>query len=173
MPATDRIDFEREFEQLVHELRALPAAAPEHVRERVRALGEPVQPATFWNRVPVIPWRRSLLVLAPVCVLGLVTAAVIHGVLNSSPTPEALVRAVPGAAGGTERSTPEDQQVFGAAKPSPSVPFPSLPTPTAGRLQDYEAWMTLRVKDVDALSDQTNEAMRAVRSYGGYVVSFV
>ncbi len=31
--------------------------------------------------------------------------------------------------------------------------------------------MTLRVKDADALTDRTNEAMRVVRSYGGYVAS--
>ena len=41
MPATDTRDFEREFEELVRELRALPAEAPPHVREQVRALGEP------------------------------------------------------------------------------------------------------------------------------------
>ena len=37
----------------------------------------------------------------------------------------------------------------------------SLPGPNPGRYQDYEAWMTLRVQDLDALSDQTNEAMRS------------
>ena len=78
MPATDTIDFEREFEELVRDLRALPTAAPEHVRESVRALGEPVPSTTRWGKLPGFPWRRSLLVLAPVCVLGLVTAAVIH-----------------------------------------------------------------------------------------------
>jgi hypothetical protein len=31
--------------------------------------------------------------------------------------------------------------------------------------------MTLRVKDLDALTDRTNEAMRVVRSFGGYVAS--
>src|SRR5436305_643674 len=41
MPATETIDFEREFADVVRELRALPAAAPTGVRERVRALGEP------------------------------------------------------------------------------------------------------------------------------------
>jgi uncharacterized protein DUF4349 len=169
MPATDRINFEREFEELVRELRALPTAAPDHLRERVRSLGEPAQPASFWNRV--IPWRRSLLVLAPVCVLGLVTAAVIHGLVNSGPTRPAAAtaqaeRALEPRRG---RAGTDDQQVFEAAKPA--APFSALPAPTAGRLQDYEAWMTLRVKDLDDLSDQTNEAMRAVRSYGGYVVS--
>jgi hypothetical protein len=168
MPATDTIDFEREFEELVRELRALPTAAPEPVRENLRALGEPAPPTTLWSRVPRLRWRRSLLVLAPVCVLGLVTAAVIHGVLNSGPTREASLNKIEAGERATGQSGAEDQ-VFSTAQPSPfGTP---LPTPTAGRLQDYEAWMTVRVKDLDALSDRANEAMRVARSYGGYVVS--
>src|SRR5919198_1080725 len=98
MPTTDTIDFEREFEELVRELRALPIAAPESVRERVRALGEPAPRRSL----PRLPWRRSLLVLAPACALGLVIAAVVHGVLNSSPKREL-------AATATSRSTPLEQ----------------------------------------------------------------
>src|ERR671930_2313334 len=79
MPATDTTDFEREFEGLVGELRALPTEAPERARERVRALGEPAPRRSL----PRLPWRRSLLVLAPACALALVAAAVVHGVLNS------------------------------------------------------------------------------------------
>jgi len=82
MPATD-VDFEREFEELVRDLRALPTAAPGGVRERVRALGEPARPRTLHDLLLTFSWRRSLLVLAPVCVLGLVSAAVIHGVFHS------------------------------------------------------------------------------------------
>ena len=169
MPATDTIDFEREFEELVRDLRALPTAAPEHVRESVRALGEPAPPTTLRGKLPGLPWRRSLLVLAPVCVLGLVTAAVIHGVLNSGPTREAALTKIETAERATGQSGAEDQ-VFGGAPPSAPFATP-LPTPTAGRLQDYEAWMTVRVKDLDALSDRANEAMRVARSYGGFVVS--
>ena len=57
MPATETIDFEREFADVVGELRALPAAAPTGVRERVRALGEPAARRSL----PRLPWRRSLL----------------------------------------------------------------------------------------------------------------
>ena len=52
MPATD-IDFEREFEELVRDLRALPTAAPQQVREHVRALGEPAQPRTVHDLLDV------------------------------------------------------------------------------------------------------------------------
>src|SRR6266545_1646800 len=124
MPPTDTIDFEREFQELVRDLRALPTAAPEQLRDRVRALGEPAQLTRPWDRFRGVSWRRSLLVLAP---------------------------------------------VFGPLT-DPTFTSP-LPTPAPGRYQDYEAWMRVRVKDLDALSEHTNEAMRIVRSYGGYVAS--
>src|SRR5256885_10058897 len=86
MTAADTIDFEREVADVVRELRALPSASPAAVRERVRALGEPVARRSL--RLP--PWRRSLLVLAPVCVIGLVVAALVHGVINSAPKRQTL-----------------------------------------------------------------------------------
>jgi hypothetical protein len=57
---------------------------------------------------------------------------------------------------------------FGAVTGAPAR---SLPTPAAGRYQDYEASLTVRVKDVDALHDRTAEATRLARTYGGYVAS--
>jgi hypothetical protein len=157
MPATDIVDFEREFEGLVHELRAMPSAAPDAVRERVRALGEPAPRRSL----PKLPWRRSLLVLAPACALALVVAAVVHGVLNSGPQEQTFsARGVGGAAKSGERS-----------RLVPGVASDQAVPPSPARRQDYEATMTLRVKDLDALTDRTNEAMRVVRSYGGYVAS--
>src|SRR5215211_7185474 len=148
MPATDTIDFEREFEELVQQLRAIPSAAPDSVREQVRALGEPPGRRS-------IPWRRSLMVLAPACVLALLAAAAIHGVVNSGPKRQQQV-AVPGAA-------VDSNKEFGAVEGSPFAP--TLPVPVPGRHQDYEAWMRVRVKDLDALTDRTNEAMQIARSY--------
>jgi hypothetical protein len=58
----------------------------------------------------------------------------------------------------------------GGAVLSPSRRSPLVP-PAPGRHQDYQASMTLRVKDLDTLTDRTNEAMQVVRSYGGYVAS--
>jgi hypothetical protein len=172
MPATET-DFEREFEELVRDLRALPTAAPEHVRERVRALGEPAQPPTLLDRLRLVSWRRSMLVLAPACVLALVSAAVIHGVLNSSSERATVApttaKANPRAGAAEDQAEEGTTTVFGAAK-TPTLRS-ALPVPTPDRLQDYEASLTVRVPDVDALSDRANEAMRVVRSYGGYVVS--
>jgi Domain of unknown function (DUF4349) len=157
MPATDTSDFEREFEELVRDLRALPTATPRHVRERVRALGEPDRSPRLGQRLPRVPWRRSLLVLAPACVLALVAAAVVHGVLSSGPSREtfnAPARVHAAGAKGFERTL-----------------APTLPTPNPNRYQDYEAWLTVRVRDLDALSDRTNDAMRLARTLGGHVVS--
>jgi hypothetical protein len=173
MPATD-VDFEREFEELVRDLRAIPTAASTGVRERVRALGERARPRTLHDLLLTLSSRRSLLVLAPVCVLALVSAAVVHGVVNSGgdskQTAVALnqldskaQRAAPGSEG--TATTP----AFGAVTGAPLAP--SLPTPIPGRYQDYEASLTLRVKDVDALHDRTAEATRLARTYGGYVAS--
>jgi hypothetical protein len=171
MPATE-IDFEREFEDLVRELRALPTAAPEHVRERVRALGEPAQPPTLLDRLRLVSWRRAMLVLAPACVLALVSAAVIHGVLNSSSTGETVATERRESAKSLERrdAQPEDS-TRASGKATPPTLSSALPAPSQNRLQDYEASLTVRVQDLDALSDRANEAMRVVRSYGGYVVS--
>ena len=144
-----------EYAELVRELQALPTSAPPELRRRVRALGEPAP--RRWE-VPRLPWRRTLLVLAPVCVLAIVSAAVVHGVLNSgAPTRQTLVHGA-AAEGGSAR------------KLAPTVGSLLVP-PDASRHQDYEASMTLRVKDLDALTDRTNEAMQVVRSYGGYVAS--
>jgi hypothetical protein len=136
-------------ESIVRDLRALQLDAPSSLRERVRALGEP-QPR---RTLPPIPWRRSLLVLAPACLLALLSAAVVHGVLNSdAPT----------------------RQTFPAVERAPlqaGAAGDLLVPPTPGRHQDYEASMTLRVQDLDALTVQTNEAMRVVRTFGGYVAS--
>jgi hypothetical protein len=165
MPATDTRDFEREFEGLVRELRALPAEAPRHVRDQVRALGEPEPTRSFLDLLLSIPWRRSLLVLAPVCVLAVVSAAAIHGIVNSGGA------AKPVAQTATDRAAKalDTQGESGATHAAQLAP--SVPSPVPGHYQDYDATLALRVKDVDTLHDRTAEATRLARSYGGTVVS--
>ena len=172
MPATD-IDFEREFGELVRDLRALPTAAPASARERVRTLGEPERPRTLHDLLLTFSSRRSLLVLAPVCVLALVSAAVIHGVINSGGDSKQTAVAVHkadaqvqlGAPGGEGTATTP----WGAVTGAPVAP--SLPSPAPGRYQDYEASLTVRVKNVETLHNRTAEATRLARTYGGYVAS--
>jgi hypothetical protein len=171
MPATD-VDFEREFEELVRDLRALPTAAPQQVREHVRALGEPAQPRTLHDLQLLLSWRRSLLVLAPVCVLALVSAAVIHGVVHSDGSKQTAVAGQLDTQvhrGAVESGGTTTTPAFGAVTGTPSAPL--LPAPVPGRYQDYEASLTVRVKDVDTLHDRTAQATQLARSFGGYVAS--
>jgi hypothetical protein len=146
-------------ESILRELRALPLDAPATLRERVRALGEPAPRRTF----PRMEWRRSLLVLAPACALALVIAAAVHGIASSGDGTQLTARGE--SARTLQPGWVATDSGAGGALRSPLVP------PNPGRRQDYEASMTLRVRDLDALTDRTNEAMRVVRSYGGYVAS--
>ena len=167
MPATD-VDFEREFEELVRDLRALPTAAPEQLREHVRLLGEPARARTLRDVLPALSWRRSLLVLAPVCVLGLVSTALIHGLVNSGGSQNrALVQQTSVSGGAADTKGPKLELGTSAATPDAH----SLATPAPGRFQDYQASLTVRVKDVDTLHDRTAEATQVARSYGGFVAS--
>jgi hypothetical protein len=107
-------------------------------------------------------------VLAPVCVLGLVSAALIHGLVNSGGSQnQALVQQMSGSGGAahTKGSTLE----LGTSAATPDAH--SLATPAPGRFQDYEASLAVRVKDVDTLHDRTAEATQIARSYGGFVAS--
>ena len=81
MPATDT-DFEREFAELVAQLREVPAAAPESLRARVRALGEPEAPPTLRDHLATIRWRRAVLLAAPACLAVLLSVAAVRGLLG-------------------------------------------------------------------------------------------
>src|SRR5436309_516187 len=141
MPATETIEFEREFEELVRELRALPAATPEQVRARVRALGEPAVPPRPWDRLRGISIRRSLLVLAPACAVALVAAAVVHGVLNSGPKREVVATVQHGevAGAGAGKAKPQPYELaqphlgYGATPTPGSDSGSPLPSPSPGR----------------------------------------
>jgi hypothetical protein len=144
------------------------------VRERVRALGEPARPRTLHDLLLTVSSRRSLLVLAPVCVLALVSAAVIHGVVNSGGDSRQSAATVRKSAAELQRGAGAFDSHATATTPFGAVtgvPGRSLPTPASGRYQDYEASLTVRVKNVDALHDRTAEATRLARTYGGYVAS--
>src|SRR6266536_3782322 len=96
MPATDT-DFEREFAELVAQLRGVPAAAPESLRARVRALGEPEAPPTLHDRLATIRWRRTFLLAAPACLALLLSVAAVRGLLSSNePQPKALTTTLSG-----------------------------------------------------------------------------
>ena len=174
MPPTDTLDFEREFEEIVRRLRELPAEAPASVRERVRALGEPQPRRVF----PQLTWRRAVLVLVPACLVAVVAAAAIDGIVSSSsPKEPAAVRAPittaqHGASGATTKppvAAPREQGFDQANHRTALTPL--VPVPNPGRYQDYQADLRVRVKDLDALGDKTARAMQITQQLGGYVAS--
>jgi hypothetical protein len=176
MPATD-IDFDREFADLVAELRSVPADAPESLRARVRALGEPQAPPTVRDRLVTIRWRRGLVLAVPACAAILLSVAAVRGLLSSSaPRQQAATSTVSQDVGTTAKGNPRTLV--------PTVPAPVWGTATkesqrgalsagaaGGRPVDYDASLRVRVRDADALSDRTADAMRIARSLGGYVDS--
>ena len=170
MPATD-IDFEREFAELVAQLRDVPADASDSLRARVRALGEPEAPPTLRDRLTVVRWRRALLFAAPACVAVLLSVAAVRGLLSSDDTPR---RATLTAAREAAKSNPRTP-VWGTATTEQGAVTGAqrgiVDAGTGGRPVDYDASLRVRVPALDALSDRTAEAMRITRSLGGYVAS--
>jgi hypothetical protein len=176
MPASETVDFEREFEELVRELRALPAEASPELRERVRALGEPAPRRLF----PQLTWRRVTLVLVPVCLVAVVAAAAIRGLVSSStnPTSQSAARVELGQ----QLTTPSTHQGSSGAGASTNgfdkahrtslAPLSGgVPIPNPARHQDYQADLRVRVKDLDALGDKTARAMQITQQLGGFVAS--
>jgi hypothetical protein len=134
-------------------LRAHPPLAPESLRARVLAL-EPRR----------TPSRRLVLVLAVALAIA-VAAAIVHGLVSSSPKQQhevALERNNPKAAvvaGGPASTGGSGGAVYGAI---PSV------VGAATRLQRTEATLDVRVKDV---ASATTRATQVATSLGGYAQS--
>src|SRR5690348_5057565 len=111
MHASETFDFEREFAEVVGELRALPTAASRELRERVRALAEPEPRRAF--RV-ARPSRRAIVVAVPACVLAVDAAAAISVIVSSSSSSHqavggAVTTVHGGAASGAGSSATRDQ----------------------------------------------------------------
>lgn len=184
MPSPELIDFDRRFEQIVRELRASAPPAPESVRARVRELAS--APAPEPPLLRRFGGRRVALVLVPVCLLGLVAGALVAGRGGGSGTPSAVPAAKQPLRAQREWSAAGTvTQAFDLAKPpvgngivhgsaaggaaSGKTFAPATLPPDQGRLQHYDVSLSLRVRDQDALSKATNDAMRIARGFGGFV----
>jgi hypothetical protein len=170
MPATE-IDFEREFADLVAELRSIPADAPESLRAGVRALGEPEAPPTLRDRLATVRWRRGFLLAVPACAAILLSVAGVRGLVSSGSSRPEAATTIARDSTTTEKGTPRTlvpTPVFGAQTTQRGALSGAA---GAGRPVDYDASLRVRVRDADALSDRTADAMRIARSLGGYVDS--
>jgi hypothetical protein len=168
-------------ELLLNEIRATRPAAPERLRERVRALAaeEPVREPFLGRLRFTWGWRRLVLVAPAAAAVALVAAGVIglsrgdvggggeHEAGGTAPT--ALESAASPAA-----KAPATQDSRTAAPPSAALATPPSATtvaPTPGQLQRYQAELSLRVDDVEALSSATKRAQQIALSHGGSVAS--
>lgn len=187
MPSPELIDFDRRFEQIVRELRASAPSAPESLRARVREL-----PSARASERPLFRrfgGRRASLVLVPVCLIGLVAGALVArngGGGTRSAAEQGLTRrsldrrASPSSAGTSTwgagvTTTPklglgglQHGAAVGGGAASKTFAPATLP-PARGRLQHYDVSLSLRVRDQDALSKATNQAMQLARGFGGFV----
>lgn len=162
------------FDDLSRELQAARPRASEELRERVLTLArtEPVRERRSFRITPfLVPALGAATAIAVVAVA--VTS--LQGSRTDSADDEAasggsvMLEAAPAEDKAADSSTSARQ----AAPPAASVggaPSETLP-PSGTRLQEYRADLRVRVADLDALSEQTAEAMRITRSLGGYVVS--
>jgi hypothetical protein len=159
------------FEQLARELRAARPLASPVLRNRVRSL-EPPPP----TRRPALSLRRAVpaVALAAVAISFSVALGIgiVHG--NSSKVAQGQAQALR-----TERvptvSHGEPAPAAGRLKEQRFAPLDARSTAlpsSSGRLQQYDAVVTLRVGG-DDLSARTSQAMRLTRAFGGYVASAV
>jgi hypothetical protein len=151
---------EAQLAGLIRELRGLNAEVPAVVRERVRALDEPLRRRS-WG------WKPAL-VLVPIA-LGLVAGALVGRGGDESRQREAAA----GAAAAPARAVAADQgrapveRTFGLTALAP------LPQSAegGGRAQEWDVSMDLRLPNNDRLAAASQEAIRTTRELGGYVVS--
>ncbi len=161
------------FEQLASELRASRPVAPERLHNRVESLARvQPQPRREWGFG--LPSRRVAVAVVALAILGSFIAAGVTGLGGSTGETKTLGRQV--GAGRAAKTPTTTTEVFGAAEVPKGLPAPgdahaSALQPARGRLQQYDAALTLRVRDSDQLSERTQQAMRLTRSLGGYVAS--
>jgi hypothetical protein len=158
---------------LIAELQAARPTADTALRERVRELAAaapPPRPSPF-ARLSRLSLRRFALVAVPATAVVLLALAGGVGVLDPASKPGAVTSARESLnfSQGTAAAPPAAQRA--AAPKVGTAADATAPSPTAGRAQRYSAQLTLSVKDVDALSDATQQALRITRDLGGYLVN--
>ncbi len=140
------------------ELRARRPVAPAEVRERIRliATAEPTPSRGFG-----FTWRRAGLVLAPALVAVVAATVAIRG-----SGPDATRQLEPAVTIATPPTAPSDTQGQALAPRTKSTE--TVPAPSSSRVQDYFAYLRLRVRDGSAVSDTAKQAVAMARSLGGF-----
>jgi len=158
------------FEKLAEELRASRPVASPPLKARVASLGEPEPTRPRWS----LPPGRVAVGLAAAALLASFVAAGITGVGSGSREPTsagALAdRSVTLPTAGETGATPRRAYAPSLSSRDSRAQTTSL-SPSAQRLQRYDATLRMRVKNVDALSNAAKRAMSLSRERGGYVAS--
>jgi hypothetical protein len=143
---------------LVAELRGARLATPDHVREQVRLIAASAKPPA--RR---ITWRRVLVVAVPAAaaIAAVVVVTRPAGRQAAQPSPTVL-RAQ------TQTATVEHGQ---ASKRVAGTNDSLAPLQSPNRAQRYEAYLALRVRGADGVSNGVKRAQRIAVSLGGYSLS--
>jgi hypothetical protein len=163
--------------ELITELQAAKPAADGTLRDRVReiAAAEPVRRSSPFARIPRFSARRFALVALPATAVVLVAVAGVAGLLDSRTQPggvEAVRNDLPSqSATAPGTITTPAYETAPSLKAGTSASDAATPGPTTGRAQRYSAQLTLSVKNIDALSDSTQQSLRITRDLGGYLVT--
>ena len=164
-------------ETLLNEIRATKPEAPSALRDRVRALSvqEPAR-EPFLDRVRFTwGWRRLVLAVPATVVVALVAAGVIglsrddvRGGDQAASAPASDAGAPP--LDGLPSTAPESASARATGDEGRATAGGAV-APAPGQLQRFEAELSLRVDDVDALSDATKQAQQIAHDHGGSVAS--
>jgi hypothetical protein len=154
---------------LIAELQSARPVADPVLREHVRAIAAapPAARRSPFERLTRLSPRRVALVAVPATAVVVLGLAGVGALLGSGSEPQSVTAARESAAASTAPPATGPALKAGAPAASDAV----TPAPTPGRAQRVSAQLTLSVKDVDALSDATQQALRVTRDLGGYLVT--
>ena len=162
--------------ELITALQAARPVASDTLRDRVRAIAtaEPAQRPSPFARLSGISLRRFALVAVPATAVVLLGTAGVVGLLDSGSQPQVESSGARELRAQATTTTPSSDATTAPelkAGAPPAAADATAPPPTTGRATRYSAQLTLQVKDVDGLSDATQQALQITRDLGGYVVS--
>jgi len=158
---------------LIAELQAARPTADTGLRERVLELAvsaPPRRPSPF-ARLSGLSLRRFALVAVPATAVVLIALAGGIGLLDPAGPNSSTASRESLEFNQATAAPPAAQRALAPQLKAGTAADATTPAPTTGRAQRYSADLTLSVKDVDELSDATQQALRITRDLGGYVVS--
>jgi hypothetical protein len=168
-------------ETLLKQIRESRLSAPAELRERVRLLAVEEPAREPWlDRVRFTwGWRRLVLV-APAAILVALVAGSVIGLTRGDLGARDEEQAAAGKAGTELQTFDSDATAESSAAAPPTRSIAPVTggsdaaggvVPTPGTLQRFEAELSLKVEDVNALSDATKSAQRIALEHGGSVSS--